>query len=642
MFTPNISHSSITYPAADSKAAALSELNQLFLHWSKKAHISQSSAADPQFCIDQTFKILFNMPANPKDMDALEGFVYDLLLTVELDLDDAQERLNDLSKIIQDLGAANAFKLLASGYFLAKALHRESIGTMFFNLLTSQNPNDVSSNAAGNWQLNTSEINAAANASLENYNQNVLASSTPHTASSIAFGVLALTILGGAALACRNLKFPSAAAATPHDLWALKQTLPQDIELGNTCPLPAVFDEVPARTAYFSHCETGNTFQSGGLNATAADVISRLNNQGTTIDNIRSLSNVQLHQVLTSFHVSPNLETAGEIVGTPTGYMARFIHDPTLAELERIALFKEMGKVCNLAGFDELLAKAIVNREMQIGTLLPVAQATGSTPMYYQVARLFITGHGMVAYALEPATDEAAKTLSKMIIFRGSVFFPAGLDSISTYYNDLEEHLGLTGFESGRQMLGDYLQTLSPGEKIRAVGHSLGGAQAQWFTAAFPESIGQLVTFNAPGLPKDAVAAFRKKVDESDLKLNIDHFRTQGDVVDKAGDHLLSGTPEQPNVQTTLTVFEPKPGLKYDAHKSRFLGRNPSEYTVRAYQGDELEYQLENRAGRGKVMSWLHLEDVRRTIGFVAAPILNAVKTLARATIGSRVTKFVP
>lgn len=75
--------------------------------------------------------------------------------------------------------------------------------------------------------------------------------------------------------------------------------------------------------------------------------------------------------------------------------------------------------------------------------------------------------------------------------------------------------------------------TLAP----HITGHSLGGALAQWLAAdaAFSGRLGDVVTFNAPGISRNAAAG-----DHSNLT-GVRHYITSTDIVSLAGEALLPG-----------------------------------------------------------------------------------------------------
>lgn len=71
------------------------------------------------------------------------------------------------------------------------------------------------------------------------------------------------------------------------------------------------------------------------------------------------------------------------------------------------------------------------------------------------------------------------------------------------------------------------------------VGHSLGGALAQWIAAEYTRtghSIGRVVTFNSPGISAKSARQFKPG-----LAVDVTHFVTSGDVVSMAGQAFIAG-----------------------------------------------------------------------------------------------------
>lgn len=232
----------------------------------------------------------------------------------------------------------------------------------------------------------------------------------------------------------------------------------------------------------------------------------------------------------------------------------------------------------------------------------------------------------MVAYLLMPATDEMNAFLDPTIVFQGSLNFPSGLGAASTFYTDMEVELGKSAYLSGREQLE---ASLPPERKVRVIGQSLGGTLAQWFTVEHPSSVKELVTFNAPGLPKDVVAGFNEAKGWEHLRMNI--FRTKDDFIDKAGDrHLGYGLQGVPGIEVSLYEFIPEDGVAYHPHQGRFLDGSINAYEMKQWAPSEVDSQLDNN-----VRSWL--EFVRKTAcGYVVAPIASIVCSVSRRIFGSR------
>ena len=81
-------------------------------------------------------------------------------------------------------------------------------------------------------------------------------------------------------------------------------------------------------------------------------------------------------------------------------------------------------------------------------------------------------------------------------------------------------------------------------------GHSLGGGLAQVAAARMPGKVAEVITFQAPGLPKDLAEQFTAQSDAHST-----HYRVAGDIVPQSGDTHLPGEIEY------LTRFTQSGGL---------------------------------------------------------------------------------
>jgi hypothetical protein len=122
---------------------------------------------------------------------------------------------------------------------------------------------------------------------------------------------------------------------------------------------------------------------------------------------------------------------------------------------------------------------------------------------------------------------------------------PFGLDWIIADFN--RRGVGINQFENNRSSVLDWLNRASNPEqeasstgdalfkyKPSITGHSLGGGLSQRFAYAYNGELGEVVTFNAPGIDKESV--------NSDVQVGrVKHYVTIGDIVTMAGDTYLPG-----------------------------------------------------------------------------------------------------
>jgi hypothetical protein len=70
------------------------------------------------------------------------------------------------------------------------------------------------------------------------------------------------------------------------------------------------------------------------------------------------------------------------------------------------------------------------------------------------------------------------------------------------------------------------------------LGHSLGGALTQLAATEFTSTIGDIVTFNSPGVEQSTVNTFKQKAGSGK---NVTHYIVSGDFVSLGGEAFLPG-----------------------------------------------------------------------------------------------------
>gem|GEM_PF-3413769 len=76
--------------------------------------------------------------------------------------------------------------------------------------------------------------------------------------------------------------------------------------------------------------------------------------------------------------------------------------------------------------------------------------------------------------------------------------------------------------------------------RVDLAGHSLGGALARWTAAEWPHIVGEVVTFQAPGISKEKADHFQKYSDET-RHTRVTHVLSKNDLVGHAGREHLNG-----------------------------------------------------------------------------------------------------
>jgi len=146
--------------------------------------------------------------------------------------------------------------------------------------------------------------------------------------------------------------------------------------------------------------------------------------------------------------------------------------------------------------------------------------------LHYVVDRVFKDSSSGL-YALGLLSDKYGPAL----VLRGTE-----LTSVRDIWADLDwQGVGYSQFVAGWRMLSDWLDTLS--KPVDIVGHSLGGALAQWIGVALGGAkVDQLVTFNSPGISRAYAETFRPGE-----KTIVTHYIVNGDVVSLAGEAFVAG-----------------------------------------------------------------------------------------------------
>jgi pimeloyl-ACP methyl ester carboxylesterase len=182
-------------------------------------------------------------------------------------------------------------------------------------------------------------------------------------------------------------------------------------------------------------------------------------------------------------------------------------------------------------GIYEVLSKAIIYSSPTDESVLDFLNATS-----YSIDRVFD----------DRVTDLQAWGLASLDPDNPPVLVFRGTDSALDNQTNLDPRgVGFSQFEANQEAIGNWLAqigqdtTKNPnGLQPDVTGHSLGGALTQLAAVAFPNAIGEAVTFNAPGIDRATADSF----DPSGTSLQITHYVVSGDLVSLAGDAFLPGT----------------------------------------------------------------------------------------------------
>jgi hypothetical protein len=172
--------------------------------------------------------------------------------------------------------------------------------------------------------------------------------------------------------------------------------------------------------------------------------------------------------------------------------------------------------------------------------------------------------HGMVAKELDDSDQKflAANGYSAMPIIRGvhefvmRTFLPtqAGKppvvafrgtvpSKIQTVIADLDPSgIGMYQFNPNRALIDGQMLAAATHGPIVSSGHSLGGALAQIAAATFPDRVGRIVTFQAPGVSRELAKKLETyNAEHPDHAIESSHHRVKGDLVPLGGEALTPG-----------------------------------------------------------------------------------------------------
>jgi len=102
--------------------------------------------------------------------------------------------------------------------------------------------------------------------------------------------------------------------------------------------------------------------------------------------------------------------------------------------------------------------------------------------------------------------------------------------------------IGMYQFNPNRALIDGQMANAAAHGAIVSTGHSLGGALAQIAAATFPDRVGRIVTFQAPGVSSEtANKLVEYNAAHPDHAIESSHHRVKGDLVPQGGQALTPG-----------------------------------------------------------------------------------------------------
>lgn len=234
-------------------------------------------------------------------------------------------------------------------------------------------------------------------------------------------------------------------------------------------------------------------------------------------------------------------------------------HDPSVLDRRKMTFcsyVKEHGEELSRDAWLEKFSREVVSQELIIGQVFPVSGERGGLD-YYRVYRKVSSGHGLMAYALQPCASDS--TMPPLIIFRPTQWYLSSEDAVETVLDDFQPHVGELGWKKTSYLLKDLMEDREfrlPEQKIAIAGFSLGGAHAQYFFAEHFSEVKEATFYSNPGVDRETVESAANQINAMDRRqgdpLKIKIFRTVGDVCHYVGEKHMGWGITHPDVQIEL------------------------------------------------------------------------------------------
>lgn len=236
------------------------------------------------------------------------------------------------------------------------------------------------------------------------------------------------------------------------------------------------------------------------------------------------------------------------------------------------------------------------------------------------------SGYTLAETHTDPKTGLAVSVYTSpqgkpVVSFRGT----EGARDVRDVMTDLDPRgVGYGQFENNKAKLAE-LASKYPGATV--TGHSLGGALAQRYAANFAPAVGEVITFNAPGIDKATSARFKGSK-------KVTHYISDGDPVSLGGEAFIDGTAK---VISFKSGKIPIVGNTLDKHmaavQAGLIGNPDAQVRViSAKQLSDRNFRYGSARATGNLTRG-GVESKRQFIGTVASP-LQPVVGLAGQALG--------
>ncbi len=226
-----------------------------------------------------------------------------------------------------------------------------------------------------------------------------------------------------------------------------------------------------------------------------------------------------------------------------------------------------------------------------VGNDAKIMEAAGYDPRSLR----WLTGaYGLQMASIQPlSNDDSSVKKLPMLAFRGTT----SLQGVITDFNFTQ--VGQNQYYGNESNINQF--AAQTGSRMDVMGHSLGGAMAQIFTANNASKVANLVTFNAPAIDSAEVDKFNAATagmsDEN--RPQVTHHIAQGDIVSAAGEANIGGR--------IIRHDNGADGNPVAAHTNYFFDHeNYDQWRQDLGIQDEYQQNLGIRQGEYDVMEYQH------------------------------------
>lgn len=308
-----------------------------------------------------------------------------------------------------------------------------------------------------------------------------------------------------------------------------------------------------------------------------------------------------------------------------TFYIARIFFDLLLSIRERLQLCESNHRLIK-EEFFEHLEKLIIKRDMDVGTLIPAYKQQNGEKAFYRVAARLVTTKGQISFVLLPA----AKTMNipPIRVFRGSDFWPAGLDSLSHWITDTEVNLGERAYLSGK-IYERFLKRL--GRIPVYLGFSLGGNQVQRHLAENLD-IDEAYLYCTPGVPSSVIKSYNSNIKSKDNLQKIHIHIIKRDMVPNFGGKIV-GYKAPKNVEVDIKLMHQSSKDLLAPHNAFFCDGRAGYFGIESINPNQRDRFLRSYYDSG----W---EKIRKVVGgYFFSPLMTKIGSVFRKIFPSRAQK---